>query len=46
MATYQIMLRDPTLKLSLEMWVSGKNRLNFIKRPIIEKEEADKEPTM
>ena len=43
--TFQIILKDRHLKQSLEMWVSGTNRLNYIKRPVIEKEE-DNTPVM
>ena len=39
MTTFQILLKDRQMKQSLEMWVSGRYRLNYIKRPVVEKEE-------
>lgn len=45
MTTFQIILKDRHMKQSLEMWVSGRYRLNYIKRPVIEKEE-DNSPVM
>jgi len=45
MTTFQILLKDRQMKQSLEMWVSGRYRLNYIKRPVVEKEE-DNSPVM
>lgn len=37
--SYTYLLKDPHLKDSLEGYVSGRFRMNFIKRPVIEKED-------
>jgi len=42
--TYTYVLKDHRYK-SLESYVSGRYRLNFIKRPVVEKEE-DSTPIM
>lgn len=43
--TFTYVLKKPNLKQNLEQYVSGANRLNFIKRPVIE-EEDDSTPVM
>ena len=43
--SYTYILKDNRVKNNLESYVSGRYRLNFIKRPVIEKEE-DSTPVM
>jgi hypothetical protein len=37
--SFTYILKDPKLKDSLEGYVSGRYRMNFIKRPVVEKED-------
>lgn len=43
--SYTYVLKDRRMKESLESFVSGRFRMNFIKRPVVEKEE-DSTPVM
>ena len=38
-SVFTYVLRDRRMNQSLESYVSGTNRMNFIKRPVVEKED-------
>jgi len=42
---HETLLKIPNMNMNLQAYVSGRYRMNFIKRPVVEKEE-DSTPVM